>query len=373
MPRIRQTAIACALASATLLEAQTAPPQAPPASQGSAADQEPQQPVFRTRLESVAVPVSVFDPDGDLVTKLTRDDFTLFDNGQRMTVTTFSSGLQPLSAVALVDISASMMPAIDEAMSAAEQFIIRMRPGDRARVGFFSSRTWMYPEFTENRDALLSWLHHDLPFNNPTKIFDAVDEAIGRLLPEQGRRVVMLFTDGCDTASATGWSRMLARSRAEDVMVYAIMFHPRLIVKPPEQQTMSFGYQGAGPSGMRDSRQGMGPCTLHHFLELKSGTPLKDSWKADDPRWTQGPALIDQLASETGGGRIHVLPDEEMNRLFTAIMNELHYSYLLSFTPPSLDGKVHEITVRVNDNKLVVRARQHYLAPQPPGVVKGRS
>jgi hypothetical protein len=58
---------------------------------------------------------------------------------------------------------------------------------------------------------------------------------------------------------------------------------------------------------------------------------------------------------------------------FTAIMNERHYSYLLSFTPPLLDGKVHAITVRVNDQKLLVRARQHYLAPLPPGAVKGRS
>ena len=110
---------------------------------------------------------------------------------------------------------------------------------------------------------------------------------------------------------------MLARARAEDVMVYAIMFHPRLVVKPPEQRTMSFGYQG---SGMRDPQHGMGPCTLHHFLELPSGTPLKDFRTVDDPRWTQGAALIDQLASETGGGRIHILPDEEMKKIVLKVV-----------------------------------------------------
>jgi hypothetical protein len=141
------------------------------------------------------------------------------------------------------------------------------------------------------------------------------------------------------------------------------MFTPHLAVKPPEQHTMSFGYQGPGPSHMRDPQQSGGPCTLHHFLELTNATPLKDAWKMDDPRWTRGAALVDQLAAETGGGRIRLTPEDEINSLFTAIMNELHYSYLLSFTPQVLDGKLHEIVVRVKDKKLVVRARQHYLAP----------
>ena len=349
------------LAGAVLLHAQSQAPA--PADPQSAGD--PQQPVFRSRLESVAVPVTVFDADGEMVTKLFRDDFTLFDNGRKQQITTFSSGLQPIRAVALVDVSASMMPVIDLAMSAAEQFVIRLRPDDAARVGVFSSRTWMSPAFTTNRDALLAWLRHDLPFNNPTKLFDAIDEAITDLLPESGRRVVMVFTDGCDTASQIGWSRIQERFRSEDVMVYAVMFQPHLAVKPPEQHTMSFGYQGPGPSHMGGDgpNQGMGPCTLHHFLELSNATPIKDAWKMDDPRWVRGQSLVDDLAKETGGTRILLTPADEVNALFTAIMNELHYSYMLSFTPQAHDGKVHEITVRVPDKRLVVRARQHYLAP----------
>src|SRR5215471_92815 len=130
--------------------------------------QEPQQPVFRGRIETVAVPVTVFDPENSLVTDLVRDDFAVLDNGKKQEITTFSSGLQPIRAVVLVDISASMMPVIDLAMSGAERFVDRLRPDDRARVGIFSTQTWMSPEFTADRDALLSWLHRDLPFNNPT-------------------------------------------------------------------------------------------------------------------------------------------------------------------------------------------------------------
>ena len=63
----------------------------------------PQQPVFRGRIETVAVPVTVFDPEDSLVTDLTRDDFTVLDNGKKQDITTFSSGLQPIRAVALTE------------------------------------------------------------------------------------------------------------------------------------------------------------------------------------------------------------------------------------------------------------------------------
>ena len=208
--------------------------------------QQPQQPVFRGRLTTVAVPVTVFDPDGTLVTSLTREDFTVFDNGRRQDVTTFSSGLQPIRAVVLVDMSASMMPVIDLALAAAEQFIIRLRPDDLAKAGVFNAKVSLSPGFTANRDTLLAWLRKDLSFSNPTRLLDAVDQAITELLPQTGRRVVIVFTDGCDTASTTSWSTIANRINTEDVMVYAVMFRPQIVLKAPPQQTISFGSAGSG-------------------------------------------------------------------------------------------------------------------------------
>ena len=329
--------------------------------------QTPPQPIFRGRIETVAVPVTVFDPEDSLVTELTRDDFTVLDNGKKQEITTFSSGLQPIRAVALVDISASMMPVIDLAMSSAERFVDRLRPDDRARVGIFSTQTWMSPEFTANRDALLSWLHRDLPFNNPTRLLDAIDDSVTALLPETGRRVVVVFTDGCDTASQMEWGPLLNRIRAEDVMVYTVMFQPHLEVKPPPQHAITFGYHVPTSVSTVPVSTAGAPCVLHHFLELKSGSPISDFKKVDDPRWVRGAGLVDQLAAETGGGRVWMSPMAEMNRLFTKILDELHYMYLLGFTPQTPDGKVHELTVKVKDQKLLIRARQHYLAPLRAG------
>lgn len=350
-------AFGIALAGAVVAASQQ---QAPPPAQTP-----PQQPVFRGRIETVSVPVSVFDRYDTIVTRLEKDDFTVFDDGERQEITQFSSGLQPIRAVALVDVSASMMGAYDLAMLAAEQFVIRLRPDDKARVGLFNIKTRLSPEFTSDRDALLRWLRQVPPFSNPTKLLDAINEAITELLPEQGRRVVLVFTDGCDTASETSWNSVLRRIYSEDVMVYAIMFRPRIILKPPQERTMNFG-SARGGMGSRGGNSNPFPCTLDHWLELSNATPLSDFFKADDPRWTRGAQLIHQLATETGGGRLTLTPADEVNRLFTSIMNELHYMYLLGYAPPKSDGKLHEIKVKVKNPELVIRARQHYLAPPPP-------
>ena len=353
-------AFAVSLAGAAVAASQQGPPpraQTPP-------PQQPQQPVFRGRIETVSVPVSVFDRYDTIVTQLEQDDFTVFDDNERQPITQFSSGLQPIRAIALVDVSASMMGAYDLAMLAAEQFVIRLRPDDKARVGLFNVKTRMSGEFTSDRDALLKWLRQVPPFSNPTKLLDAINEAITELLPEQGRRVVIVFTDGCDTASETSWNTVLRRIYSEDVMVYAVMFKPRIILKPPPERTINFGSARGGMGG-RGQTTPM-PCALDHWLETSNATPLSDFFKMDDPRWTRGAQLVHQLAAETGGGRLTLTPADEVNRLFTAIMNELHYMYLLGYSPPKADGKLHAIKVKVKNPELVIRARQHYLAPPPP-------
>jgi VWFA-related protein len=327
--------------------------------------QDPQQPIFRGRLETVSVPVTVVDPEGTLVTSLTRDDFLVFDSGKRQEITTFSGGLHPISAVVLIDISASMMPAIDLALMAAEQFVIRLRPGDQAKVGLFSARTPLTREFTGDRDALLSELREDLPFSNPTRLFDAIDGAVTALDAQPGRRVVMVFTDGCDTASDTTWGRMLDRVYASDVMVYAMLFRPNIVVQPPPSRTLSFGSAAMARQGRQQGRPG--PCTLHHHLELSPAVRPQDFLRVDDPRWTRGAELVNALSGDSGGVAQRIAPADDVNRLFTTLMKELHYLYLLGFTPPALDGKRHELSVRVKDNpSLVVRTRRYYLAPLPP-------
>ena len=104
----------------------------------------------------------MFDRYGEIITDLAKPDFKVFDEGKRQDLTHFANGQQPITAVVLIDTSASMTPLLDLARAAAEQFIIRMQPGDRARVGSFNDRVDLSPEFTGDRDRLLRTIREDL-------------------------------------------------------------------------------------------------------------------------------------------------------------------------------------------------------------------
>ena len=278
---------------------------------------EPQQ-VFRGRSENVAVPVTVFDPYQTLVTSLTRDDFTVFDNGRRQEITTFSSGLQPIRAVLLLDTSASMMAAIDLARLAAEQFVIRLRPGDRAKVGVFNARVTLSSTLTADRDALLAWLRRDLSFSNPTRLLDAIDEAVTDLLPESGRRVVIVFTDGCDTASETGWSSLINRINAEDVMVYAIGLHSKMLG------------QVTRPDGN-----------------------------------------LRRLADSTGGGYFELKSTDDLGPTFTRVAQELHAQLGRGVHQEPPPGQVHQRAAAGARVPRVVRRAHRAPAPQHGDAERG--
>ena len=158
-----------------------------------------QPPSFTAATRTVAVYATVTDARGRLVPDLSRDDFAIDDNGKRQDLTVFSNDLQPITLIMLLDRSGSMKPNFDLEERAAEAFVTEMGPADKARVGSFSTRIQVDPmDFTSDREALLKILRNDLQGEGPTPLWNAVNTGIDKLLLEQGRRVVLVFTDGVD-------------------------------------------------------------------------------------------------------------------------------------------------------------------------------
>src|SRR5215831_7618102 len=112
------------------------------------AAQEPQQEgtqVFKAGSKTVAVYVTVSDAEGHLVPNLTQDDFEIYDNGKKQTITVFENGVQPITLVMMLDRSGSMVGNFGLVRSAAEQFVGQLLPGDRARIGSFANRIQVDP------------------------------------------------------------------------------------------------------------------------------------------------------------------------------------------------------------------------------------
>ena len=284
-----------------------------------------QEPVFRAGTRTVPVYATATDDLGRFVLDLRRDDFDVRDDGKAQDLTLFTRGVQPLTAVVLLDASRSMVNALRTVITAADHLVVRLMPDDRALVGSFSDEIRFAPAFTGDRDELAREVNDlfDLRIGLHTSLWDAIARATEQFEGGgKGRRVIVVFTDGDDTASLTPSIEALGRMRSADAMLYAVLIR--------------------GMERLSENRRGRRP-----------GRPQE----------------LANLTLATGGGYYlvnNVLDD--LNAIATQIAQELHSQYVLGFVPQELDGKVHKLEVRVKRPHVKVRARESYVAePDPEG------
>jgi Ca-activated chloride channel family protein len=269
---------------------------------------------IKVTTESVPVYVTVTDAEKRLVPDLVLEDFEILDNGKPQTINVFENKPTPITVTVMIDTSGSMTTALDFVKDGAEQFLLRLMPGDKAQVGEFNDKIRFHPgSFIEDRDRLVYLVKNELDFGYPTRLWDAVDESIARLEPMDERKVVLVFTDGDDTASKLGVGKVMDRARAKDVMVYAI------------------GLVNEYFNGQQKVR-------------------------------SQPDRGLKKLAEDTGGGFFLLKRTSDLGETFTRVAQELHSQYVLGFSPESLDGKIHKLDVRVKKAGMNAQARKTYVA-----------
>jgi Ca-activated chloride channel family protein len=295
-----------------------------------------QQANFVAGTRTVAIYATVTGASGRLVTDLQREDFEVHDNGKPQELTLFANDIQPITVVILLDRSGSMRANFDLVERAAEEFVGAMLPADRARIGSFSNRIQIDPrDFTSDRDDLLRILRNELQEEGPTPLWNAINVGITGLLRQEGRRVILVFTDGADSPgngrqNNVSLKEVTKRAEAENVMVYAV----GLVGSNPQLG----GYRRSGFSGFGGSRS--------------SGRRRGD--RPDE-------GLL-KLATATGGGYFELSNANDLAGTFKRIAEELHHQYALGFTPTNLDGKAHSLRVQVREEAATVRARKSYIA-----------
>jgi Ca-activated chloride channel family protein len=272
-----------------------------------------QQPTFRAGTRTVPLYVTVTDAGNRLVTDVPREAFEIVDNGRRQELTVFDTEVRPITVIVMLDTSISMTLRLDDLFAGAEQFLLRLLPHDRAKVGAFNDKIqFLLAAFTNDRDDLVGSLK-ELYYGNQTRLYDALYASLDQFEGVDGRKVILLFTDGADFGSRQGPGRALDRARDEDVMIYGI------------------GLETEFFNGARRVRS-----------------------KPD--------AILNRFATDTGGGYFDLKKDADLNSSFTRIAQELRSQYLLGFSPAVLDGKVHRLEVRVKRPGHTARTRRTYLA-----------
>ena len=160
----------------------------------------PKQPAFRSGASTVAVYTTVTDSTGRLVPGLTKDDFEIYDNGKLQPLTLFNTETQPITVVVMLDRSGSMKESFRLVAAGREEFVKRLLPADKARIGSFATKIEIDPEeFTSDRQTLHRILRGELQPDGPTPLWNAANVAIRESCPQDGRKVVLLFTDGVDS------------------------------------------------------------------------------------------------------------------------------------------------------------------------------
>ena len=272
-----------------------------------------QQPTFRAGTQVVSLFVTVADAQKRLVPDLTQDDFQVFDNDKAQPVSYFDNSIHPINVVVMLDTSGSMTLTIDLLKQAAEQFVIRLLPEDKARVGAFNDKIQINAKWSNNRDQLVTDIK-DLDYGNGTRLWDAVGAALDELKAIDGRRVILVFTDGDDTESRSmNLGRVIERARNDEVMIYAI------------------GLESDYFNGQSRVRS-------------KPDSGLR------------------KVADETGGGYFELKKTSELAPTFTKVAQELHSQYVIGFTPTLLDNRVHKLAVKMKQPGMTARARRSYTA-----------
>ena len=283
-----------------------------------AQEPKPQTLVLEVEVEVVSVTAVVHDKGGHFVSGLGPADIELLEDGVPQEVTYFREASAdkgadkiPLSVVMVLDASGSMHKNMHFLQEAAINFVRKLEDVDTALVVQFNESIKGSADFTgdidrleEFVDALQAW--------GGTSLNDAIHYSLNRIRTQRGRKAVIVFSDGADTTSQMKEQEVIDYARAVEASVYSI------------------GIRGEGPGG-----------SARGFLR--------------------------RISRETGGEFFFPERVGDLNKVFTAISEELHQHYLLAYTPKrGPDGTFRTITLRTKRKDLEVRVRKGYFALKRP-------
>ena len=269
---------------------------------------------FRSGVDVTGITVTVRDADGHLVTDLTRDDFDIYEDGEKQELTQFTRERVPVSLGVLLDISDSMYGRrIADARGAVDRFLFEeLDHEDEFFILAFNHKPHVLTEWTQTPTVVRDALDSIKPTGG-TAVYDAVMESMPIIAKRNRERgALLLVSDGSDTASTAALKDVRFALRRSQAFVYAIA------IDSPERRAIN---------------SSVNPTTLR------------------------------EITDESGGRTEVVASTTEIAAASARIAEELNHQYVMGFTPKHApDGKYHTLRVRTHNTDYKVRARSGYVA-----------
>lgn len=280
--------------------------------------------VVKVSTDLVTIPVSVFDRNGLYIPGLTKENFKIYEDGREQQIAYFGAQDKPFTVALLLDCSPSTKYKIEEIRGAARSFIRMLAPNDSVMVMYFQQQLHVATKPTRDREQIERAIEK-ARYDNGTSVYDAVDVTLRKYFSKlDGRKAVVLFTDGVDTTSEkASFDTTLNYAEESDALVFPIYYN-------------TFAENQDDP--------------------LAIGTSRED--------YERGAKWLDELADVTGGRvfRPEGVPGG-LDRAFEGIAEELRRQYNIGYVPDTegKPGQRKAIRVRVDRPNLIIRARDSYV------------
>jgi len=328
--------------------------------------------IIRVETNLVTMPVSVLDRDGRFISGLQQRDFRIFEDGVEQKLDYFQSVEQPFTVILLIDVSPSTQFKIDEIQNAASAFVDQLRPADRVMVISFDESVHVLTPATNNRYQLKNAIRQ-LQFGDGTSLYEAVNYVIDNQLRQiQGRKAVVLFTDGVDTTSRhANYASTLRETEEVDALFYTIRYDT--------SRDMNGGGWGNGGGNPQPRRSGgvtfgdiLGAILTGGSVNVGRGGGGRAG--SSSREYETGRTYLEALAQNSGGRKFEAQTLYNVESAFSGIAEELRRQYSIGYYPEAVGqaGDRRQIKIRVMRQNVVVRAKTSYIVGQTNRNVAGK-
>jgi Ca-activated chloride channel family protein len=305
----------------------------------------------RLRAEEVLLNVTVMDSYGHQATELVKDEFIVAEDGQRQDIASFLVSSVPVNVVLMLDASGSVVSEINSLRDAAMHFVGQLGPEDKISVIEFHTHVELIQDWTAKAEEVkhaLSWRFK--PGMVQTKqggftygstalydaMFSAADEQLAKV---EGRKAIILLTDGDDTSSKVTFEQAVTSIVKSGSVVYVIS-KARAFINELARYRGKAGRVFAG------------------------GTAQQADMMAE--RFERAERQMTDLATRTGGRIFSPLEEREMKDVYGQVARELKNQYIITYIPKNLDhdGRLRHVKVFLSRPGYSARTRDAYYAPK---------
>ena len=337
-------------------------------------------------VKVVTLPVTVRDKHGKIIRDLTKDDFTLQEDGRPQTIKYFSQDANlPLTLGLLVDTSRSQTNVLEAERNASRGFLDQMlvQPKDKAFLIHFDREVELLQDLTPSREKLQAALellktpsdreHSNDPNDSDdsrsgsgsgsshhgggTQLYDAIYLGSDELMKkQQGRKALIILSDGVDRGSKTYLEGAIESAQRADTVIYSIYFS-----EPHHEPGQRPGGMGRGGGGWPGGGGGW-PGGGGGYPGGGGGRGGRGGQRRSEEPRADGKKILERISKETGGRFFEVTKKEPVGQIYDNIVEELRVQYNMGFTPDkdSAASGYHHIELTVKKKDLSVQTRDGY-------------